>query len=764
MPSSEAYFVGAMPPELFLDRFMKPLGGCARAPAVDFSKLGSAGTVRDISEALIRAVEKHKVCPTLNLFITKVKKRNVEVQSSSRNGRHHNRADGAKAKLPDSQVELCPPLAVRTQRRSRRAVRTKRRLEEYHDFATAELGFAILRSPDEDPFCDPKPAPEVRENLPGCAADAPAANVRASIPPVSGYAPHEFPSGESQKHHALERDAPQAATTRTRLEAYAGASFARQHRRFLFQIIIVGDQARFLRWDRSGCIVSARFSFIHTPHLANFLWRFDHMDSQQRGWDSTATLATRVEKKLFEDAVRDFIGVAKASAGRERAVREVPNAEQTLDGTDTYPTWKIRVAHEDTHEITEVVVRRPFAGHRAMFGRATRAYLALDLTTSRLVFLKDSWRVNDRRVRPEFRTYQELRSRDIPFIPYPMYGGDVQDPDGTVQETLGQSLAAEKNDWHVGATRLDGHVHHRLVQDIAYRLDSAQDERELMQAIHDALIALDRAYKELGLIHRDISSLNVMLSGDGKCMLSDWDHAGTLDQRARGVGTFEFMSARLLLSDGVELNEHADDLESLSWVLLYIALVRFAFPWNDMPFYVFRDPRSDRWPDAGEMKRIYFYATEDYRGRFRSTALEKLLDSLTIPWSQYYIALEASEPGSTYPPRTPEQLKKAEAAKQPSFWIEQLADAIREYDAEQADAASRPPLHPLSLGPYALLALQRPQDTPPASDAAVARAGVKRRAPAADEGDKNPVEEHLRPGAADGPRRSKRLKTMHGRS
>lgn len=49
------------------------------------------------------------------------------------------------------------------------------------------------------------------------------------------------------------------------------------------------------------------------------------------------------------------------------------------------------------------------------------------------------------------------------------------------------------------------------------------------------LLALDRAYKELGLIHRDISSLNIMLSGDGKCLLSDWDHAGTLDQRARGV-------------------------------------------------------------------------------------------------------------------------------------------------------------------------------------------------------------------------------------
>ncbi|GJE92011.1 hypothetical protein PsYK624_081640 [Phanerochaete sordida] len=766
MPSNDAYFVGAMPPELFLDRFMehKPAGVYAPAPVVDFSKLGSAGTVRDISETLIRAVEKHKVCPTLRLFITKVKKRNAEINSSNRNGRHNGYADGTNAKLPDSQTELCPPLAVRTQRRSRRAVRTKHQLEEYHDFATAELGFATLCSPDEDPFCDPEFAPEVGDTLQDCAAGAPAADASPGVRCVSVYAPQELSNGAPKTSCAFEKDTPGAAATRSRLEAYAGASFARQHRRFLFQAVVIGDQARLLRWDRSGCIVSARFSVIHTLHLADFLWRFDHMDAQQRGWDSTATLATRIEMKLFEDAVRDFIGVAEVSAGRNHTPRKVPNAEETLDSTDTYPTWKIRVAHEDTHEATELVVRRPFAGHRAMFGRATRAYLALDLSTSRLVFLKDSWRLDDRRVRPEFRIYQELRSRDIPFIPYPMYGGDVQDSAGIVQETLGQVVAAERNDWHVGATRLDGHVHHRLVQDIAYRLDSVRDERELMQVIHDALTALDRAYSELGLIHRDISTLNVMITGDGKCMLSDWDHAGTLDQRARGVGTFQFMSARLLASDGVEINEHLDDLESIFWVLLYISLVRFAIPWNKMPLNVFGVPGRDGWHDAGRAKRIHLYCSKSYRGRFTSNALAELLRRNENAWGDYYVFLEADAPSSTDPPRTPEELKRADAVKQPLFFIEMLADAICQYDAEQAEAAARPLPDPLTLGPYALLAQVglHPHGSPPASGTAVARTGVKRVAPTADENGENPAEPHLP--LEDAPRRSKRLKTKHGRS
>lgn len=83
-------------------------------------------------------------------------------------------------------------------------------------------------------------------------------------------------------------------------------------------------------------------------------------------------------------------------------------------------------------------------------------------------------------------------------------------------------------------------MHHQLVQDIAYPV---RDERELMQIIHDASKgknhcilwvhsshasppALNHAHREPGLIHRDLSFLNIMLSLDGRCVLSDWDHAG----------------------------------------------------------------------------------------------------------------------------------------------------------------------------------------------------------------------------------------------
>ncbi|GJE92020.1 hypothetical protein PsYK624_081730 [Phanerochaete sordida] len=762
MSLSDERFVGAIPPELFLDRFMKPFGDCASPPAVDFSKLGSAHTVQDISEALIRASEKHKICPALRLFITKVKKRNLEVQSFSVDGRRKDHENGAKPNLSGDKVELCPPVAGRRQLRPRRAAKTRRNFMEYHDFATADLGFVILCSLDEDPFCDPKTTPESDNGPPSCATHAPAG---AGVP-VPCHAPCELSNSASEERCAFERDTPEAAATRLRLEAYAGASFARQHRRFLFQVVIIGDQARFLRWDRSGCIVSSRFSVVHTPHLADFLWRFNHMDSQQRGWDLTATLATRPEAKLFEDAVRSFLGPAKAPMGPSQTGREIPNAEETLDSTNTYPTWKIRVTHEETRESTDLIVRRPFAGHRTMFGRATRAYLALDLISSRLVFLKDTWRVNDTRIRPEFRTYQDLRSRDVPFIPYPMYGGDVQHPDGSVQETVGPSLAAEGSAWFRSAATLQHHVHHRLVQDIAYRLDSVRDERELMQAIHDALIALDRAYSELGLIHRDISALNIMLTSDGKCMLSDWDHAGTLDQRARGVGTFQFMSARLLISDSVEINEHVDDLESLFWVLFYIALIRFATPWDDMPLDVFHGSSAGG-VAAGKNKRMHLYCagTYKFRSRFQSEAFGMLIADLSSAWADYQITIDPYVLDAD-DPLTPEHLRKGELAKEPSFWIEKIPSALRQYDAEKADAAARPPRYPPNFDPYALLAQARlrSQEGIPAPDTAEARTGAKRKASATDRDGDVLVAPHPQPAAADPPRRSKRLKILNGLS
>ncbi|GJE92034.1 hypothetical protein PsYK624_081870 [Phanerochaete sordida] len=771
MSSTDKYFVGAMPPGEFFEAFVTPRSGCAAIPSADFSTLSAARTVREISESIIRAVAKARICPSLRLFTTKVKKRNLGAQkvipahlrdkhrSMSENplDEHDSEmeymrrgsTDGCdkpqtSAPLQHKKADLCPPLAARTQSASKSRAKRKRDTDEYHDFATATLGFEVLRSLDEDPFCDTED--------PGIPTSP---LLRHAAPPENSP---RNPSTDSPKSSTFTRATPEAAATRSRLVAYAQATFARQQRCFLFQIVVIRDEARFIRWDRSGAIVTRRFSVIDHPHLTEFLWRFDHMSDLQRGRDSSATLASRRELKLFEDAMSKFL------RSNSSGVRKIPDADRSLDTTDTYPTWKIRVANQATGESTALVTRRPFAGHRDMFGRSTRAYLALDLRTSRLVFLKDSWRADNPRLRPEFRTYQELRAHDVPFIPYPAYGGDVHSADGSMHETTCHLLSKKRSSWRITHIRLEGFIHHRLVQDIAYPLETIQDERELMQACHDALIALDRAYRELGIIHRDISSMNVMLTHDGKCVLSDWDHAGTLDQKARGVGTFQFMSARLVDPQSKGINERVDDLESLFWVLLWIAILRFGVGWCDKDLHFFRDPGPNDPFDAG-MRKTDHLLSRGYRGRFRSKAFAMFLRDMASTWATYNLALPSNDPEEASEPRltSPENTQKLELMKEPSFWAEKIMSGIRAYDAEQAAAGRNPRQHPLDPDSHPIMPDQdrSPQNCPavaPLNVPASVIAGRKRKTPPEETADDHPGGGTREAEGADLPRRSKRLK------
>ena len=54
--------------------------------------------------------------------------------------------------------------------------------------------------------------------------------------------------------------------------------------------------------------------------------------------------------------------------------------------------------------------------------------------------------------------------------------------------SLSQIYAVDKEDWRVTTCILDKHVHHCLVQEIAYPLKSAVDEKEYIQVLRDVLV------------------------------------------------------------------------------------------------------------------------------------------------------------------------------------------------------------------------------------------------------------------------------------
>ncbi|OBZ73570.1 hypothetical protein A0H81_06520 [Grifola frondosa] len=96
-----------------------------------------------------------------------------------------------------------------------------------------------------------------------------------------------------------------ARKARGQLVDYAREVLARQHRQFLFMIVIIKDHARLLRWDRVGAVVSEPFEYIKDPDtLGGFVWRYSMITLAQRGFDTTAIPATEEEVSLLQAYVK----------------------------------------------------------------------------------------------------------------------------------------------------------------------------------------------------------------------------------------------------------------------------------------------------------------------------------------------------------------------------------------------------------------------------------------------------------------------------
>ncbi|GJE91967.1 hypothetical protein PsYK624_081190 [Phanerochaete sordida] len=574
-------------------------------------------------------------------------------------------------------------------------MKRKKRVPEYYDFGTALLGIEVHHDLDADPFDDPPPEFLRNASTPPSTPlqDSKTYNKRKLrlTPPRSPH-PEELPplplaspqtprrsgpdatipetpaSDASVEYEAFDHLTPEGTAARRSLISHAKAMFTRQHRVFLFQVVLVGRFARLIRWDRSGAVVTQRFDYVADPrYLCEFMWRFSHMSDEQRGWDHSVSAASRKEAALFKNAVQELLS-------RSASSRKVPNAEQTLDDTGTFPIWKIRVASSATGAEIVLIVNRPFAGHYTLRGRSTRAYLAYDLADRRLVFFKDSYRDDDVPVLPEFSTYERLRAHGVPHVPAVIYGGDVLDSSGQPQATTTQTWATVEDAWRVTDLAFHRYIHHRIVQDIAYPLETARNERELMQAVHDALAAICAA-SEAGILHRDISAKNIMLTADGRGILNDWDHAGSEKESAPGIGTWAFMSIRLL-DDPSRIHELVDDFEAVFWVLLFVALKRFAPPDTPFPASLFHQRARDKEGRSigGAEKRTYISGAFFRHVGVGGDVLRSLIRDCGEPWLIFYMSFM---PFSDPPPALLQTFAEtAKSVASPSFWLEKFAAAL----------------------------------------------------------------------------------------
>ncbi|VDC03070.1 unnamed protein product [Peniophora sp. CBMAI 1063] len=122
----------------------------------------------------------------------------------------------------------------------------------------------------------------------------------------------------------------------------------------------------------------------------------------------------------------------------------------------------------------------------------------------------------------------------------------------------------------------------RMLAEAEKPLTKFDSMREMVRAVHDALIAHKVAYEQAHLLHRDVSPSNILITFSGGCLV-DW--YSTLDRRLttgcvdddddeactpqRVLSPF----ASYALWDGMKVtHDLRDDLESFLWVILYMAV------------------------------------------------------------------------------------------------------------------------------------------------------------------------------------------------
>ncbi|KAH8099749.1 hypothetical protein BXZ70DRAFT_907768 [Cristinia sonorae] len=191
--------------------------------------------------------------------------------------------------------------------------------------------------------------------------------------------------------------------------------------------------------------------------------------------------------------------------------------------------------------------------------------------------------------------------------------------------------------------------HHRVVQDLLYPLSAAKSSKELVKAIKNTIECLKSAH-DAGVMHRDISSGNVMVDEKGVGILNDWDHALIIDENrvaaSRRTGTWQFLSIALGLNPR-KVHDILDDLESCYWVLLYQALHHFESNEKTRETLKMFDEYNELIaPDGtymctGGMKKfVYLLTTTPPYGpvRFDSPGLDDVIRGLSAQLHRYYRA------------------------------------------------------------------------------------------------------------------------------
>ncbi|KAK0494092.1 hypothetical protein EDD18DRAFT_1403267, partial [Armillaria luteobubalina] len=276
----------------------------------------------------------------------------------------------------------------------------------------------------------------------------------------------------------------------------------------------------------------------HPLILFRFYQRFAQLTLAQRGRDPRISIPTKAQGRKARHAFTRYApgcwrGEALVSVREQMSVTQLA-------------LLRLTVSSGDEKQVFIIGAPRWYQGGYSPFGRATHHGMAYCELEEETFFYKDYWREDAPHTIPESEVYHLLAEHEVPHVNH------------------WNRLKPQSSSFHV-----------------LLMLWKVCRSTLLSYSLNDPewLTAHQKAHELVGILHRDISTWNIMMTlnrENRRGILIDWDHCVLVNKfhdsaRISRMGTWQFVSAYLIESLTAE-HTFVNDRESALYVLVWIAL------------------------------------------------------------------------------------------------------------------------------------------------------------------------------------------------
>lgn len=284
-------------------------------------------------------------------------------------------------------------------------------------------------------------------------------------------------------------DGVDSIRTRGQLFDYCTTIFGRQPREHLFALHIYRNMATLVALDRVSASVAIPFDYVKEPlKLLTFFYRAAKSDLSALGYDPTMTPASEDEIAMLYESLPDCDKEDDLTPD-EQAILQAFRDVRIHGPRSIWPIYKVSVTEKKKDNVVsthEFLVSKPRTKTPSLYGRGSKGYIAFNLERHDFAFLKDSWRADAPKIRPEFEVYKRMEERGVTqehYVATMQCGGDVRgDTDSGVQRTRSQKLLTKAT---------SARIHCRLVlNEIAHPLSTYVTSSHLVSLVLRALFGM----------------------------------------------------------------------------------------------------------------------------------------------------------------------------------------------------------------------------------------------------------------------------------